>query len=595
MNPYWARYYNTNEDVRSRFLLNGSLKYKFTDWLNAEIRGGSDMYYTESNNKLYAGSNRNNGNSQYGLEEKRFHETNFSFLISAQKDNLFDKFGGTASFGGNLMERKLTGLKASADKLTVPDLFNISNSSKTDRNTSESYSHKKINSLYGTLGINYDGWAFLDATFRNDWSSALSKENRSFFYPSISASWVISDMVGKIGSQMPEWFTYAKARVSFAQVGNDMDPYQLYNAYKIDSDANGNTIAKPEGTKYDSTVRSELITSWEAGAELKFFNNRLGIDFAWYKSNAKRQLMNIPMNNLSGYSQRKINAGNIQNTGIELMINARPIETKDFSWDVLFNFSKNNNKIIELGEGIDKYRLGGGEDLTVYAVTGGNYGEIWESKFLRVTDESSPHYGQLLLDKAGLPQSGGIDKIGEQQANCLMGITNTFSYKNFTFSFLIDGRFGGDIYSYTNKVLQTNGRAEVTAPGGQRENFVVAGVISDGNGGYTVNTTPVSQQSYWTTVAGGNTGICEANLYDATNIRLRNIALNYSFPSSLLKKTFFQQVKMGFSINNVWMISSKMNGLDPESVFVSTSNVTGWENGSAPTSRSYLFNVILGF
>lgn len=597
LNPYWLEKYNINQDTRSRFLLNASLKYKFTDWLSAEIRGGSDMYFTENTEKTYAGAtNLNNGNSKYTIGEKRFFENNFSFLITAQKDNLIDKIGANLTFGGNLMERKSTGLENHAGKLTVPNLFNINNSSKSDREATETYSHKKINSLYGTIGLNYDGWLFLDGTFRNDWSSALSKENRSFFYPSVSLSWVISDMVGKMDKMMPEWFTYAKARASFAQVGNDMDAYQLYNAYQIESDYFGNTTAKPTDTKYDSNVKSELISSWEAGLELKFLNNRLGIDFAWYKSNARRQLMNIPMNQMSGYKFKKINAGDIQNTGVELMIYAKPIETKDFSWDTQVNFSKNNNKIIDLGEGIDKYELGGAAELKVYAVAGGNYGEIWGTKFLRVTDESSPYYGKLLLNEAGLPQAGEIGKIGEQQADCMLGWNNTFRYKNFSLGFQIDGRIGGDIYSFTNYSLQISGRAACTAPGGKREDFVVDGVISDGNGGYTVNTVKVSQQQYWSTAIGtGNTGIGEANIYDATNIRLRNISLNYSFPKSMLAKTCFQQVKMGVSVNNVWMIYSDMNGLDPESVFVSNTNATGFENGASPTSRTYLFNVTLGF
>ncbi len=596
MNPYWAELYNTNQDSRNRFLMNASIKYKFTDWLNAEIKAGSDMYNTESNNKLYAGSNRNNGNSQYSLEEKKFYENNFSFLISAQKDHLIDKIGGAMTFGGNLMERKLTGLKGDATKLTVPDLFNLLNSSKNDRNFKETYSHKKINSLYGTLGINYDGWIFLDATFRNDWSSALSKKNRSFFYPSISASWIISDMIGKMDKMMPEWFTYAKVRASYAQVGNDMDPYQLYNYYEIGSDANGNTTGKPLDTYYDETVRSELISSWEAGVELKFFNNRLGFDFAWYKSNAKRQLMNIPMDNMSGFKNRKINAGNIQNSGVELMVNARPIETKDFSWDTQINFSKNNNKVIELTPGVDKYELGGAAELKVYAVQGGNYGEIWGTKFMRVTDETSPYYGQWLLNEAGLPQATGeAEKIGDQQADCMLGWNNTFSYKNFTLSFQIDGRLGGDIYSYTNYALQQAGRAERTAPGGKREDFVVPGVIRQADGSYAPSNITVSQQDYWQALGTGNTGIGEANIYDATNIRLRNISLNYSFPSSMLKKTIFQQVKLGFSVNNVCMIYSDMDGIDPEAVFITNSNATGFENCASPTSRSYLFNVTLGF
>ena len=595
INPYWSKDYNPNKDSRNRFLMNGSLKYKFTDWLDAEIKAGSDMYFTEGEEKLYAGSPTNNKNSRYSTSEKKFFENNFSFLISGHKDELFGKFGGNFSFGGNLMERKSTGLDNAMGKLTAPDLFSLANGDKKDLSITETYIHKKINSLYGTLGINYNGWAFLDATFRNDWSSALNKENRSFFYPSVSLSWVISDMVGKVGKGMPEWFTYAKARASFAQVGNDMDAYQLYNTYSIGSDPNGNTTAGQGKTKYDADVRSELITSWEAGAELKFFNNRLGVDFAWYKTNAKRQLMNIPLNNLSGYDNMKVNAGNIQNTGIEIMLNARPIETAQFSWDTQLNFSQNKSKIIELlpGKPGMQYALGGSDALQVYAVAGGAYGEIWGTKYQRV--EEGEFKGQLLLNESGLPQAtSDKHKIGEQQPDFLLGWTNTFNYKNFTLSFLIDGRFGGDIFSFTNMNLQRSGIAECTAPGGKREDIVVAGVIKDGNG-YKVNDQSVSLERYYKALATGRAGISEAYIYDATNIRLRNIALSYRFPSSMLKKTPFQQVKLGFTVNNVWMISSHLDGIDPESVYATSTNATGLENSSAPTSRSYLFNVTLGF
>ena len=595
-NPYWMQDYNLNRDTRNRFLINASLKYQFTDWLNVELRGGTDMYYTELENKMYAGSNSNDGDSNYALEEQRFYENNFSFLFTATKDNLFGKWGGTVTFGGNLMSRKSTGLRNSASKLIVPNLFTITNTQKSNLSTEQTFSRKKINSLYGTIGVNYDAWVFLDATFRNDWTSTLSEDNRSFFYPSVSLSWVISDMVNKNYSGMPDWFTYAKVRASFAQVGNDMDPYQLVNVYTTGSDDLGQAPTADTGdTLFDPTVKNELINSWEAGAELKFLNNRLGVDFAWYKTNAKNQLMKIPLNNLSGYSNYIVNAGNIQNTGVEIMFNATPVQTASgFQWDTNINFSKNNNKIIELVEGVDKYQLGQYDNLRVYAVAGGNYGEIWGTKFQRVTDKSSPYYGQLLLSSTGLPQgTSDIEKIGDQQADCLVGWNNSFSYKNWSFSFQIDGRFGGDIFSSTNQALQKYGRAEVTS---NRDDIVVKGVIADGNGGYVENTQSITAQQYWSAVAGtGNTGIHEANLYSATNIRLRNIALNYSFPKSMLSKTPFQQVRMGVSVNNVWMIYSDMNGVDPESVFVTTSNATGLENGAAPTSRSYLFNVTLGF
>ncbi len=597
-NPYWAKDYALSNDVRNRFIMNGSLKYKFTDWLNAEIKAGTDMYFTEETSKLYGGSPTSTTGS-YSFGEKKFFENNFSFLVTAQKDNIFGNWGGAASFGGNLMERKSTGINSSSGELVVKNLFSLNNG-KDKPSVSETYSHKKMNSLYGTAQVNYNGWAFLDLTFRNDWTSTLSKENRSFFYPSVSLSWVVSDMINKHGKGMPEWFTYAKARVSYAEVGNDMNPYQLYNTYGIGNDPNGNKTTTIGSTLYNADVKNELIKSWEAGAEIRFFNNRLGLDFTWYKSNATNQLISLPMNSLSGYSARMINAGNIQNTGLEIMLNARPIETEEFSWDMQLNFSTNKNKIIELADGVEKYQLGPNLDnMRVYAVAGGNYGEIWGSKFARVDDPSSPYHGMLITTKEGLPtaKGGDIEKIGDQQATGLLGWTNTFSYKNFTLSFLIDARLGGEIFSATNHIMQKNGTAAVTAPGGKRDDFVVEGVYMDDNGNYQPNTTKITHQQYWRAITGtsGNLGIGEANLYDATNVRLRNLSLNYSFPKKMLEKTPFQQIKLGASCNNVLMISSKMRGVDPESVFATYSNATGFEAYSAPTSRTFLFNVTLGF
>lgn len=601
LNPYWAKDYNTNKDSRNRFLLNGSLKYNFTDWLNAEIKGGSDMYYTETENRLYSGSPLST-NGRYSFGEQKFYENNFSFLVSAQKDRFLGDWGGTATFGGNMMQRKSTGVSNSLGTLIVPDWFWLTNGDKGDLSVSQTYNHKKINSLYGSLGVNYDGWIFLDATFRNDWSSSLSKKNRSFFYPSISASWVISDMVNNRFNGMPEWFTYAKTRVSFAEVGNDMDPYQLYNAYSIGSDGNtgGVTASPSSSTLYNEDVRSELIKSWEVGAEIRFFNNRLGLDFTWYKSNATRQLLNIPMNALSGYTAKKVNAGDIENKGIEIMLNATPVQTKKFVWDTQLNFSKNDNKINELLPGEENkgmtYTLGGYDNLYIYAVAGGNYGEIWGTKFQRVKE--GEHKGKLLLNSAGLPQGTSTpEKIGDQQATCLLGWTNTFSYNGFSLSFLIDGRFGGDIFSGTNRMLQANGVAGCTVVDGARNEFVVDGVIANEDGSYTQSTISVTPQQYWSAVASssGNLGIGEANLYSATNIRLRNLSLNYTLPKKVLTGTPLQRVKLGVSCNNVWMIYSDMNGVDPESVFATSTNATGFENASSPTSRTFLFNVTLGF
>ena len=593
-NPYWMSKYSLSDDSRDRFLMNASLKYKVLSWLTAEIKAGTDMYTLEATRRVYSGNS--NVTTLYEQNINHFYENNFSYLLTATKDNIFDKFGGTVTFGGNLMATKKTGMKGLASKLVIPNKFSLNNG-ENKADISETYTQKKINSLYGTVGINYDGWAFLDATFRNDWSSALSKENRSFFYPSVSASWLFGEMFNKIGKKMPSWFSFGKIRASYDEVGNDMDPYQLYNLYSTSPDSHGGITASSSNTLYNKNVKNELIKSYEVGVELKFLNNRLGLDFAWYKSNATNQLMNLPVNSLSGYNYKKINAGDIQNTGVELMAYATPIRTKDFEWTINYNISHNNNTIKDLYDGVDRYQLGGYDNIRIYAIKGGKYGEIWGTKFLRVED--GQYKGQLLLTSDGLPQATSeMEKIGDQQATCNMGLTNSFSYKGWNLSFQIDARIGGEIFSGTNAMMQRSGTAAATAPGGKRvDDMVVAGVYKDASGNYVQNTNKVTTQQYWNAVAGtGNMGIGEANIYSASNIRLRNVSLGYNVPTSILAKTnFIQSLKAGFTVTNVFMIHSNMNGIDPESVFATSTNATGFEYAGIPTTRSFVFNVSIGF
>ena len=279
-NPYWVTQYRQNDDTRNRILGNASLKYAPTDWFDIELRGGTDYYTTTTTQKLYSGGNTKPEGS-YSEGSETFYENNFSFLATVRKDDLISKLGGFVTFGGNIMQQKRTKMNASAGTLLVPDLFDVNNGVDKPSITS-SLTQRKMNSLYGSLQLNWDGWLFLDVTARNDWSSTMSKENRSYFYPSVSLSAVISDMVQKNGGSMPDWFSFAKVRASFAEVGNDLDPYQLYNVYTISKDANGNSMASAGSTLFDSSVKSELIKSWEVGADLRFFNNRFGIDAAWY-------------------------------------------------------------------------------------------------------------------------------------------------------------------------------------------------------------------------------------------------------------------------------------------------------------------------
>lgn len=596
INPYWMSKYSLNMDSRDRFIFHGSVKYQFTSWLNAEVRAGSDMYTTNTESKLYAGSPLS-ASGRYSMGKQTHFENNYSTLIMASQDNLVGKFGGAVTLGGNLMEQQSSGISGSSGELEVPNLFALNNG-KNNPSVGESFRHKKINSVYGTMQINYDGYLFLDGTFRNDWSSSLHSSNRSYFYPSVNLAWVVSDMISK-NAELPWWYSFGKIRASYAEVGNDLSPYELYNTYWIGKDPLGNTTAGLGNVLYDSSVRSELIRSLEAGLEARFLNNRLGFDFAWYKSNATRQLINLPMDPMSGYSSRKINAGNIQNTGIELEVNGvvLPGTNNGLRWDVQFNYSFNRNTIEELADEVEQYQIGGFDDLRILAEVGGNYGEIYGTSFRRVTDESSPYFGQMLLDANGLPQFNTERvKLGNQQPRALMGITNTLSYKGLSLSFLIDGRFGGEIFSGTNRAMQFYGTSNVTVVDGKRENMVVPGVIAEGTN-LVVNTKSVTPQQYWERVSAGsgNMGIVEANIYDATNVRLRTIQLNYDLPKKLLNNMPLTRARFGVSANNVWLITSHLNGVDPESVYATGTNAVGFENAAPPTSRTFLFNVTLGF
>ncbi len=588
-NPYWSKDYRLNEDTRNRLLIAGSLSYKFTDWWNVELKAGTDYYTTTSNEKIHTGGNVT-PKGRYSEASETFYENNFSFLSTMQKDNIFGKFGGFLTLGGNLMMQKRAYQKISTGDLLIPNLFSVNNAAdKMSMGFEYTLTERKMNSLYGSFQINYGGWVFLDVTARNDWSSTMSKSNRSYFYPSVSLSAVVTDMLNDFEVSYPDWLSFAKVRASYAEVGNDLDPYKLYNVYELGKDDYGNPVSSIGKVLFDENVRSELVKSYEFGVDLKFLDNRLGIDFSYYKTNATRQLLSLPLDPFSGYKSKMINAGNIQNSGIELMAYCDIFRQNDgFNWTLTANLSKNNNKIIELAEGIDETALsqGGFDEVKIVAHTGGNYGDIYGKTFAR------NEQGQIIVDGEGLPIiNSDLAYLGNQQPTCMLGITNNFSYKNFSLSFLIDARFGGKIYSATTARLYGNGNAAGTVVNGSREEFVVPNsVLEDGS----ANTIKVTPQRYWERMTQGNLGVGEAFLYDATNVRLRNITLGYNFSKKMLGD-YVQNLRLSFTMNNVWMIKSHIPGIDPESIATTNTNATGIELGGAPTSRSYTFNVTVGF
>ncbi len=603
-NPYWVLNRKVNEDERNRFLSFISLAYDFTDWLSLEVKGGMDYYGNFRTDKQYAGSRSSLTNGAYEESTSTFLEANYSFLATAQKDYLFGLFGGAFTFGGNMMDQTSRGVSGNSGEFLVPDVFSLNNG--LERPTMSSYNiRRKMNSLYGSLSINYNRAVFLDATLRNDWSSTMSEANRSFMYPSVGTSIVISDLV----DEMPLWFDFAKVRASFAQVGNDLNPYQLYTTYGVSTDVLGNYQADRGDILFNSDVRSELISSWEVGAEMRFLQSRLRVDVAWYKSNATNQLLTLPLDAATGYTGMMINAGNIQNEGIEVSLGASIFRNPDgFNWDALLNFTHNKNTIEELYGDIQVYGLATIEDnVSVVARIGSSYGDIYGPQFERVRDKDSPYYNRLLLNAEGLPQkvyngygdvtTGDVGSyLGNQQPDFMIGLNNSFSWRGINLDLSIDARIGGEIYSLTNAMTHIRGTAAGTAPGGARETFVVDGVISDGNGGYTESTIPVTPEQYYNQALGSNNlGIAEPYVYDATNVRLRTLSLGYSLPKSLLEGSALQRVKLSFTANNLWMIYSAVPGIDPESVSGTGTNATGLELGVPPTTRSFTFNITLGF
>jgi TonB-linked SusC/RagA family outer membrane protein len=594
-NPYWDAKYKLNQDTRNRFILYASLKYQFTSWLDAQLVGSDDLYTTASSSHQYAGSPSNESGS-YSEGNDNYFQTNYSTLITAKKENLFGKLGGFITVGGNLQSFQDNAFTASAGTLRVPNLFTITNAAGNPT-FSQLFSDKAINSVYASFEADYDGYLFLNATWRNDWSSALSKANRSFSYPSVNLSYVFTDMIQNHGGSLPSWLSFGKLRAGYATAGSDLNPYQLNNTYQIGLDPNNNTTASSGSTLYNPGVKSQLIKSKELGAEMRFFKSLLGFDFTWYKSNATNQIITLPLDPLSGYTGKIINAGNIQNAGIEISADARILSStspNSFSWTTSVNFAMNNNVVKSLYPGVTKYQLGGFDQVSVQAVAGQRYGQIYGTKIIRVTDPKDPNYGKPILSN-GLPQQTPYDTLlGNQQARQIIGWTNKFSYKHFSLSVLVDASLGGKEFSFTLASMETAGTAAATVVNGKRDSMVVSGVQGTA-GSYTANATSVSPQQYWTALGTGNTGITEQNLYNASNIRIRNVQLSYAVPKSVIQGSVVQRASLTFSMNNVWLISSHMHGLDPESSYATGSPAIGFESGAVPSTRTYLFTLSVGF
>lgn len=580
-NPFWSAFRNTNEDKKDRVIGMVSLQYDFTSWLNLKVRYGLDLQKTQYTDRLatgtpYWGTGEYSGD--YRVISEMIREQNADFLFTAQ-GNVFSKLNVVGTFGGNVMNSRSSNQLAQAQGLVIPNFYSVSNGSI--REASYNYFEKQINSFYGMGSFSWDNFAFVDVTLRNDVSSTLPSSNRSYVYPSVGGSLLVKEFLEKFGVNTGP-VNFAKFRASWAEVGNDTQAYQLLNYYNAQF-VGGVMTLTPNNYKANPNLKPESIRSWEIGADVKMFQSRLGLDVSYYKKNAYDQILKIQKPASFGYQFDLVNAGNVQNSGVEVMLTGIPVRTRNFEWTSILNFSKNNNKIVELLSDTKRQVISDpsvSSFITVVAEVGGSYGDMYGTAYKRNSN------GQILVDDNGIPLPGDNMKLGNYQPKWMGGFQNNFKIYGVDLGFMIDMRYGGKVFMGSIRSGATSGTLDMTLDG--RDGFVVPNsvVASTGN----ANTIKVSAQNYWS----GISPITEAWIYDATNVRLRELSLGYSIPQQFVKKLGINGLKVSAVARNVFMIYSKTKGFDPEAAY-STGNAQGIEFGSMPTLRSIGFNVNVSF
>ena len=588
MNPYWTLNRVPNDDARDRVTFLGTMTYDITDRIKLTGRASLDKsndlltFKFFNNTLLFAGPG---GSYQEG--SGYFEENNFDLFLNGYEnlgDNLrFDFLLGTAL---NQREGKYTFINANG--LLVPNKF----STDFGRNVStvSTLSQREQQSVFGTVSLAYKSFLIFDASARNDWSSTLPAPH-AFFYPSAGASLILSDMM-----TLPEFFSFAKLRGTWSQVGNDADPYRLLNTFAVQQGGSNGFIAQ-DPTKNIPDLKPELTTSIEFGADVRMLNGRLGLDVTWYKTNSINQLFLVPLPAPSGFSQEYINAGNIQNKGIEAMLNWRVLEKDNFGYSTTVNFARNVNDVIELSERTKSVFLGGGFGRTAGPLVeeGGRYGNLYAEGWKR--DDQ----GRFVVDAQGLPvgSGGGQTFIGNFNPDFLLGWNNQFNIKGVSLSILVDGRFGGVMVSGTDANLAFDGTADYTEAfrdGG----LTLDAVKADGS----PNTTAVNAEQFWTRVSGGRYSFGEFFTYDATNVRIREMSLGYDFKFSgangpknlrlsLVGRNLLFLYRGSAILDIPGMPERKMN-FDPD-IQLGAGNFQGVEYGNLPSTRSIGLNLQLGF
>lgn len=573
-NPYYILYIDKNPLTSHQLIGNTKIDVKLTDhW---DVMGRVSLNSLSQLRETQRGfSSKKHPLGYYGRQDVASQEINMDFLTT-YKNSFAAVFNYSIMAGGSRMNYNLRNVMTSVDALIVPTVFNLANGVNNPLTTTND-AEKQINSLYGMGSLSWKDQIFLDVTARNDWSSSLPSDNNSYFYPSVSSSFILSDLF-----KLPESISYLKYRASFAQVGADANPYQTAKYY---SQSGFPSSAVVPGALYNAQLKPEITASWETGADLKLLNNRLGFDLTYYHSITKNQILALPSDIVGGYSSRVINAGKVQNKGWELMINATPIKHPDFNWNVIVNWSTNDNTILTLTDNLEQQTLTQVWQAYVIATVGGSTTDVWGTKFVRDPE------GNMVYSN-GVPVRGTTPEyLGNASPDWKGGLTNTFLYKNVRLSFTLDGQVGGRVFSGTYNRASWAGTLSNTLPGRDEGYIIGEGVIKNQDGTYSPNTEKVNTQTYYSQYHQAT----EAGMFSGTFMKLREVSIGYDFPKKMIERYRINGLSLSLFGRNL-AVFDDYPMFDPEA---GTKNgavfVPGLEITPMPYTASYGFNLKVDF
>ena len=576
---------NGNLMDRNRIIGQVNATLKFTDYLKLTGRVGVDWYNDQFKN-FNTLPDPTNTASQYVKSNNTNKEFNADLILYF--DKTFGDYSINANLGTAVTNSRSDALAGYSGLFATPNVITLANG--LTQTVGESYAKKEIQSAFFSASLGYKNWAYLDVTGRNDWSSTLPETNRSYFYPSVSLSAILSEVL-----KLPSWVDFWKVRGSWAQVGNDTNPYQLATYYYLwtsgdKNDADGDKLNPNIVKEYMSNVKAladlkpEKTNSAEVGTEAHFFGNRVSFDFTYYNTQTTNQILTIGLPGSSGYTSKHINAGKSKRHGVELMIGGTPIKTKDWQWDVNVNWGLNRTSCDYLDNEVSRYTLGSIRIGSVVVNAGGGYGDIVGKAYKRDAQ------GRKIVDSNGLPESESDKVIGNMLPKWTGSVGTQLRWRDLTFSALVDVRHGGQFISNTDNYACQQGTSARTLYGRKSgEQIVVDGVTEDGQ----VNTKGVNAETYWTSIAGSD-GIAEEFLYSASYIKMREMSLGYILPAHWFANTPIKYVKLSLVGRDLFYFH-KAAPVNPEGAFSRSDYAQAFELASMPPTRSFGFSLNVKF